>query len=264
LYLYNSDDYSFTQPTIFTNITHLIYMPKISLAKVIAVIGLTSILSIFSSTIPKQLLAQSSNQPREGLPGRRVGGGTRSGQILNLVALLPQNNQGLTFSETPTFFFYIPETKKPEMGEFVLLDENEETVYQTNFTTNGDSGIVSINSAETNPTKLLEIGKVYKWYFSIIRDPNDRSADTFITGSIQRVQPNQDLDNQLKQASLLDRASLYAANNFWYDAIVSLAELRYSNPADADVAAKWTQLLQSVNLEDIAQEPLLKAQASTQ
>ncbi|HEY9694262.1 MAG TPA: DUF928 domain-containing protein [Oculatellaceae cyanobacterium] len=239
-------------------------MPKISLPKVIAAIGLTSVLTVLSFAIPKELLAQNSDQPREGLPGRRVGGGTRSGNTLDLVALLPQNNQGLTFSQTPTFLVYIPQTQKPEMGEFMLMDENEEIVYQTNFTTNGKSGIVSIAPAQTNPTKFLEIGKVYKWYFSIIRSPGDRSADAYVTGSIKRVQPNQDLDNQLKKASLVERAALYAANNFWYDAIATLAELRYSNPVDADVAAKWTQLLQSVNLDNIAQEPLVKSQVSAQ
>lgn len=146
----------------------------------------------------------------------------------------------------------------------MLMDENEETVYQTNFTTNGNSGIVSIFPASSNPTKSLEIGKVYKWYFSIIRDPRDRSLDASVTGLIKRTQPNQDLDNQLKKASPLERATLYAANNFWYDAIAALAELRNSNPVDTTVAAKWTQLLQSVKLDDIAQEPLVKAQASTQ
>ncbi|MBD0345660.1 MAG: DUF928 domain-containing protein [Coleofasciculus sp. Co-bin14] len=43
----------------------------------------------------------------------------------------------------------------------------------------------------------------------------------------------------------------------WYDAIISLADLRRSQPGDLTVASTWKELLRSVGLEAIATKPLL-------
>lgn len=232
--------------------------------KVIAAVCFTSTLTFFSYSLPKQVLAQNSDEMREGLPGRRIGGATRGGAENPIVALVPENNQGLTVSGTPTFFFYVSKTQKPQMAEFVLVDENGQQIYQTTFTTNGNSGVVEIGLPTTGATKSLEIGKAYRWYFAIIPNATNRREDVYVTGGIKRVQPNQELDGQLKNADPLERVTVYAANNLWYDAIATLAELRRSRPVDAALTAKWSQLLQSINLDKIAQEPLVNAQVSAQ
>jgi Domain of Unknown Function (DUF928) len=51
---------------------------------------------------------------------------------------------------------------------------------------------------------------------------------------------------------------IYAANQIWYDAVNSLAELRHKNSSDRLLAEDWNQLLKSVGLEDLATAPIVK------
>ena len=200
---------------------------------------LISALNFFSYTSPKQVLADDSNQSREGLPGRRVGGGTRSGsQILTekpLAALLPETNQSLTVTGNPTLFFYVPKIRNLQTVEFVLNDENEQTVYQKTLITNGNAGIISVNIAGTDQLKSLEVGKKYRWFFAIITNPNDRTADIYVAGTIERVNPNATVASQLNNLNPLDQVAVYEENQYWYDAIATLAELRHSRPNDTAV-----------------------------
>ena len=203
-----------------------------------------------------------------GIPGRRVGGGTRGPEEglsqKPLVALVPDNNQILTVAETPTFFFYVPKTQTPQMVEFVLSDENDQTIYETKFATKGDSGVIGVSLPANGTIKTLEIGKTYRWYFAIIPPSGDRTADIYVNGSIQRVNPPDTIASQLKNSDPLNRAALYAGNNFWYDAIATVAELRRDRPNDAAVAAKWAELLKTLKLDNIVQEPIVEYRVSKQ
>jgi len=58
--------------------------------------------------------------------------------------------------------------------------------------------------------------------------------------------------------SLLDRVIIYAKAGIWYDALSNLAELRRRNPNDPTVIRDWQELLKSVGMEKIAQEPLFQ------
>lgn len=235
-------------------------MRSVILPQIIAALSLFSAFTFFSSNGSNPVLAEDVSQAREGFPGRRVGGGTRSDMFISetpLVALVPDNSQGLTGSATPTLFFYVPQTQKPQTVEFVLMDENERQIYETQFTTDGKSGVVGITIPGNEPSKTLEVGKTYRWYFAIIPDRQNRKLDIYVQGSIKRVAVNQDLENQLKKGASLDLADGYQANNLWYDAIATVAELRRSHPTDTAIATKWEQLLNSVNLQKLAQEPLV-------
>lgn len=236
-------------------------MRSLILPQIIATLCLLLGAAVFFNSGTNQVLAEDVSQAREGLPGRRVGGGTRSDMLISetpLVALVPANNQGLTASGTPSFFFYVPKTQKPQMVEFVLVDENERQIYETQFTTDGNSGVVGITIPGNEPTKTLEVGKTYRWYFAIVPDRENRNKDIYVNGSIKRVAVTQDLENQLKQGASLELAEGYQANNLWYDAIATVAELRRSRPTDTAVASKWEQLLSSVKLQKLAQEPLVQ------
>jgi hypothetical protein len=229
--------------------------------QIITSLCLLSIFTVFSDNGAKQVLAEDVSQAREGLPGRRVGGGTRSDMFVSekpLIALVPENNQGLTGSGTPTFFFYVPKTEKPQVVEFVLVDGNERQIYETQFTTDGNSGIVGITIPGTEPANSLEVGKTYRWYFAMVPDQKNRNSDIYVTGSIKRVAVNPELENKLKQGASLDLADRYQTNNLWYDAMATIAELRRSRPTDTAVVTKWQQMLNSVNLQKLAQEPLVQ------
>lgn len=235
-------------------------MYKIISPQILRVICLTSIVTLFVSSLPTLVLAEKTNQTIEGLPGRRVAGGSRGPEVAiagkQLTALVPENNLSLTLAAHPTLFFYVPKFAKPQVVEFVLNDSNDQLVYEKTFTISGNSGIMSV-TIPTSAAKPLEIGQNYRWFFSIVRNPDDRAQDSSVEGWLKRVQANPDLISQLEKVQPSERVALYAANNLWQDALTSLAELPNSSHSAAFEPA-WKQILQSAGLDDIAQEPLLE------
>ncbi|MBE9177813.1 DUF928 domain-containing protein [Oculatella sp. LEGE 06141] len=212
--------------------------------------------------MPLAALAQEFVPPQRGLPGRRVGGGTRGGCIAGqtaLTALMPESNLSLTVSERPDLFWYLPPNTAAQL-EFTLLDANDQEVYKTTFQPDETGGIMSL----PNPTDLpaLEIGLDYHWYFAVICNEQDRSADVVTEGWIQRIEPDTALTQQLETATASDRPALYAAAGIWQDALMTLATLRQSQPHDADVARAWTVLLESVNLGHLADQPVVPCRSN--
>ncbi|HEY9872510.1 MAG TPA: DUF928 domain-containing protein [Candidatus Obscuribacterales bacterium] len=227
------------------------------------------LVSLLTTGLAEGVSADQSNQTsREGLPGRRVDGGTRRGNCVlgtkRLTALIPESNLGLTVAGYPTFFFYMPQTATPKPVEFVLQDENDNQLYQTTFTTTGDSGIINLQLPDSATLPPLKTGKKYHWYFSVLCNPQNRADDVVVEGWTQKVALNPVLARKLEKASLEERAALYISENHWHEALVTLAELRRDRPDDSAIAEQWAKLLQSVGLDAIAQEPLFKNQNSTQ
>ncbi|MBD2204751.1 DUF928 domain-containing protein [Calothrix sp. FACHB-1219] len=232
--------------------------------KAFTALCLTSLITL-SCAIPHQVMADD-NQPKEGIPGRRVGGGTRGECYSNagkLMALVPENNLVLTQQAYPNILFYIPQTSKPTAIEFVLKDDKRQLVYEKTFTkdaseTKTDSGeVINLMSLDSQSLPELRINQKYHWYLSIICDRENRANDIVVHGWIQRVAVDKNLAQKLERASVLERTHLYAQAGLWQDALATLAELRYNQPRDTKLAASWTQLLNSENLNAIAQEPLL-------
>lgn len=236
-------------------------MSRAILHKIVAAICLTSLLSVCAGSFTKQVLANDSNtESRDGLPGRRVGGGTR-GESLPIVALVPETSEGLTTLENPTFFFYVPKTASPKIAELVLNDESGETVYEKKIALDGNSGVVKISILAGDKIKSLEIGKNYRWYFAVVPNADNRNNDIYVTGWIKRVQPSAEVASQLKDLAPLDRIAVYTRNNLWFDAVATVGELRRSRPHDPAVQARWRELLGSVRLDDsISQQPFLNYQ----
>jgi Domain of Unknown Function (DUF928) len=236
---------------------------SLSIPRVVIGLGLGLTMGLLS--IPTQAMAQEYNPPDRGLPGRREGGGTRGGCLSNaqhLVALMPVTNFGLTTQESPSLFWYIPPLSVIS-AEFVLLDANDNEVYTTTIQLTGNEGIVSLaiplirDEALGKDVSRLEVGKDYHWYFSLICDARDRSSDIFVEGWIQRTQLNQAMTTRLETTPERDRPTAYAELGLWYDALGTLATLRQAQPQDETTLAAWNTLLNSVDLSDLAGQPLL-------
>ncbi|MBE9166252.1 DUF928 domain-containing protein [Pleurocapsales cyanobacterium LEGE 06147] len=198
-----------------------------------------------------------STDSREGLPTYRRGGGSRGGCLANrgqLVALIPENAVGKTTAALPKLFFYIPQDDLPQAVtlEFVLRDRQDKLVYESFFTTDGKSGIVSVDLPESSKSKELKTNEQYHWYLSMICDPQNRSRDVVVKGWIQRVEIEPAIEQKLARSNPLERASLYQKQDLWYDALSTLAEQKQAVDSQLRVTAKWTELLESVGLGDLA------------
>lgn len=213
-------------------------------------------------TSQPQLYSQNFQLPSRGAPGNREGGASRGcvtdkkpeDKDKRLTALIPITNLGLTVAERPTFFWYVPPMPDRKV-EFVLMDKNYNEIDRTVFQTKGKSGIVSYRL----PAKVapLQVGKDYRWYFSVICNPTSRSGDLVVEGWVQRVAPNPNLAKQLAKAPPSDRPNLYAQAGLWQDSLASLAELRRARPNDPATLNRWETLLKTVSLDYLAKEPLL-------
>lgn len=213
---------------------------------------------------PTHLLAQPSsvkvsvNFPSgdpKGTPARSSGGGKRGNSSCltidknkpTLTALMPtRENKSLTLAENPDFYLYIPQTKA-QIGEFILRS-NEEDIYQTSFKLPGQPGIVKL----TIPPKVsLKTGSKYQWYFTIVCNPDDRSADEYTEGTIERTAISSSVSQALEKATPLKQAEIYAKYDIWPETMTKVVQMREEKPNE------WQGLLKSVGLEVIADEPLL-------
>jgi len=252
---------------------------------------LSPALVIFSS-LPVGLRAQPYPEwkvtlqiPEEqnvGQPASTAGAGTRASSFcpldkkegkMPLTGLMPignklnqetrvATNQTLTVAANPTFFVYVPETTA-EFAEFLLLDDQDNKVYETSLQlpTVLSSDVSSSSVSTPGIVKLslpanvsLETGKNYRWQFQLncIDNTGDASNNPLVDGWIQRTELSSDLKTKIEQATPLEQAKLYAKARIWSEALMLAAQLRSSHPAE------WEELLKSVGLNEIAQAPLLE------
>ncbi|WP_013320339.1 DUF928 domain-containing protein [Gloeothece verrucosa] len=190
-------------------------------------------------------------------PKTTAGGGTRSDDIacisakegdIPLVALMPnRENIGKTATPTPTFYWYVPKTQA-KSGEFVMTDQQGNEVYYTNFALPNQPGIIKL----TVPQKAnLQPDQTYSWSFMVVCDPQYRNRDKFVEGKIQYIAEDNNLQNQLKQLPDLEKAELLAQKSIWFDTLDVMAKIH------AEKTTEWQQLLQSVGLEDLANQPFI-------
>ena len=200
--------------------------------------------------------------PGSGKPEDTAGGASRGGgcpqEVISVggcvIPLMPTSKEGLTTTDRPTFFIYLPKNSAKEVF-FSLVDENNTNHYQTKIPLTGKSGIVQFTLPESAPP--LEVGKNYRWVFIVIGEQGLRPDSPGVQGKIRRIQPSSTLQTQLQNVTPIERAALYGKNGIWHETLASLAEARKLQPTDAKLVGEWEQLLKSVGLEAIASQPLL-------
>lgn len=168
---------------------------------------------------------------------------------------IPVDVWGLTTSERPTFWFYIPYTNGS--GEFVLQDKQENDIYRNAIAIGAKPGVIGVSLPST---VALQEGKTYRWYFKVNCDRQKTAAvPVYVEGDIQRISLHPRIEQQLAAATNPhQKIAIYAANGIWFDALTMLAQQRLAHPDDASVVSDWQILLRSVRLEDVATSPLIK------
>ena len=205
---------------------------------------------------PTEGILEDSGPPPSQLR-RAVRGGCASISQLGLTALVPQNKIGLTVSEYPTFFFYLPQTEA-ESAEFILQDQSGKQIYKQDLTISNLLGVIGVSIPANKNVPPLEVGQSYTWNFTVICDAQDRSADQIEIGTVRRVELSADIRRQLDQANPRQKTVIYAGNGIWQDALSTLAAARRDQPNDTALKADWESLLDSVTLGKIAKEPIVQ------
>jgi hypothetical protein len=201
---------------------------------------------VMAFAIGTRVLADLPPAPETGTPnGQRTPGGTRPELKVAckqtdepVTALVPENGKGLTSSEHPVFWFYIPYTPQEVSAiEFSLHDwEETKTLYRTSLQLTNTPGIISV-PLPSNPKYSLKFNESYHWYFVVNCQPQKNfENDIVLDGWVTRVQQS---------------------NSLWYDELTSLAKLNLSEPQNPEVKKAWIELLKSVGLKELAQAPLI-------
>jgi hypothetical protein len=162
-----------------------------------------------------------------------------------------------TASAHPTLFVNIPAEIPGATAELTLQNEaGDQQLYSTTFSLTGKPGIVGIRIPEN--VAPLQVGQKYLWQVSVVCNPNKPEDRLFAMSWVERVALDPTVASQINQATPSEKSALYAEAGIWQDTLSSLAELRLSNPNDQSVAQDWASLMQSVNLQDFANKPVVQ------
>ena len=199
-----------------------------------------------------QVIADQPSAPHTGTPdGRRTQGGTRRTRPelseackptdKPLSALVPENGKGLTTAEYPVFWFYIPyAAEEIHSIEFSLHHRDETTtLYKTSVQLTQTPGVIGIPLPQS-PEYDLKVNESYHWYFTVKCQPKETSEedDIVLDGWVTRVEQGSNLV-------------------LWYDELTNLAKRYPLEPQNPEMKRAWVELLNSVGLEGMAQEPVV-------
>ena len=240
-----------------------LHFTALAIAVLAIAVTLPSLLAPMLAVPAPILLSQNVNfQPPDVTAPDNRQGGTHRGDAcpndLSIIPLIPKSNDGLTLEESPTFFAYVSLSSTQVDFTLQAADEKGTEVYKTTFKVD-KPGIVEVSiPAIGDRQKSLEIGQRYQWSFSVACD-DDPSGNYFVKGTVQRIEPQQNLKNVLANPDPMARAIAYAKNGIWYETLATLAQMRRLAPDDSEPRAEWRQLLQSQGLESIADQPLVQS-----
>jgi Domain of Unknown Function (DUF928) len=205
----------------------------------------------------------SFDPPRRDRPKGTASGGSRpisqaclasnSGSTNELQALVPNNRIGLSTNERPDFVVYLPQTIA-QKGEFSLFDENRNGVYQVDVPVTGRTGVVTIDLQNNAPSLIKN--KPYYWTFALVCNKNDRTQDWVVGGWVKYKRVNSNLQQQLNQNTGVQKVSLLAEHDYWYDALAELLKIAPVKENNLILSTTWKKLLQTVGLQDIAKQPI--------
>jgi hypothetical protein len=175
---------------------------------------------------------------------------TSEGQECPVTAIIPATNVGLTLSPYPRFFFHTPPYPGASVA-FRLTTEAGDLVYATQFVPEARDGTYEIALPATSNLPPLEVGTMYLWTFEI------PEQSLTLSGGILRGEPSVEFAADLAAANPIKRVRLLAETGIWFDAISEVADLVRSDRTNAYYEHLWDELLESVELDKIADRPLL-------
>ncbi|OKH53549.1 hypothetical protein NIES2101_10510 [Calothrix sp. HK-06] len=230
--------------------------------------ALVTLIAIPLLSLPSMAGKITFKPPGEPAPKETAGGASRTsfgettactsaraGIGKSVTAVLPKTTKiGFTLTEHPTVFVYIPLTTARK-AFFTVQDEENNNVYQTDIELPSQPGVMQLKLPPDVPG--LKTNKNYKWSLVMICTADLEPDSPFVSGWIRRVEYKTNIRNNNKSITL-DSVSKLAETGIWYDTLATLAQLRMNQPNNQLLATSWQELLGSVGLDAIANEPLVQ------
>ncbi len=210
----------------------------------------------------------SSSRPRNGgfvprtngTPGRTHSGASRRPELPGQcggLALLPEDNGGLTTSDQLSLYVYFAEGTIVDQAVLSLKSPDESEYYQADLTLPTEAfakagGVMEVAFPDVTPK--LTMDETYTWSLILKCNGQMRPDSPILGGSIQRVPATV---NVRADASLSEKAQAYGDAGLWYDVLGTLAMMRTEDPDSVQAATHWSTVLETVGLDAIANAPLV-------
>lgn len=185
--------------------------------------------------------------PRMGMPGVRIGGGSRgeSGDSLSLVAIVP-DHVALSAKPNPSLCWH--QAKATTIKRAIVVDDGQSVkpILEQEIGEPNRAGIQCVNLQRFGVALKPEVE--YRWFIDAIIDSAHRSKDVVSGGAVMFKQPAPDLAAKLKGATGPALPPLLAANGYWYDAFEGVLAGLQEQPASAQYQEMKGLLLLQVGL----------------
>jgi uncharacterized protein DUF928 len=152
---------------------------------------------------------------------------------------LVPDHVGLTVKKSPVLYFYISHATSLPI-HFVFVDSRRiPPVADVLLPSPTRPGYVAIRLEDYDV--VLEEAVQYRWFVSVMRDPNSHASDIVAGGVIERVDPR--LVDYYGSVCDRDSVLLAAKAGVWYDAFACMNKLIEANPKDRDLRDLREQFL---------------------
>ncbi|MGB3642731.1 MAG: DUF928 domain-containing protein [Rivularia sp. (in: cyanobacteria)] len=156
---------------------------------------------------------------------------------------------GLTTKENPTFWFYVPhKLKSIKNPKFSLRNRQNQTIYEKELQLTDTPGLISV-SLPVNAISL-KVGEWYEYYLFMDIDCNSNgSRKEFAQAWVKREAIGSGFEANLERISPRERGLFYARNGFWYDAMISFAQIKDASRINSE----WAQMLELIGFSEFSQ-----------
>ncbi len=182
---------------------------------------------------------------------RQVNAGSRSGGAARIVlAGLAPSGLGLSSTSEPVLWWYLSEPSTNQVEFALNLGESFGTVLKADLPGPATAGLHSINLAQLAKERRVTLasGVPYEWTLRL-RSGDDPVKQPNSIGWVEWVAPATEFSQKILATPTAQRAALFTAENYWYDAIHQLATDAAAGNGAAN--AQLQKLLAEVNLKEV-------------
>jgi len=179
--------------------------------------------------------------------------------MIPILSALAPDHTGLTVHEQPSVFWYLAGATTYPVELTITEERAIQPVLETRISPPLQPGIQRVRLADYGVRLARDVP--YRWFVSLVVNPDSRSRDNVAGGTIERIAIPKGHRAKLEGAGKTNGPSIYAEMGLWYDAFAALADLLDATPNDPALRQQRTSLLEQIGLREIAEHDLRRGRA---
>jgi hypothetical protein len=166
------------------------------------------------------------------------------------IQALAPDHVGLTADASPTLYWTLSQSTDLRV-ELVVTDERAEAPIVDQALDGARAGTHALHLAPLGVS--LAPGVTYRWYATLVPDPEERTSEVVSGGAVRRVDPAPELARRLAEVEPGRRAHVLAEAGYFYDALDLVSRWTAEHHPGAPEPKRYREaLLRSVGLVDEA------------